>query len=116
MFTKTQLLWKSLGFYWRINLAVMGAAAIGVAVLTGALLVGDSMRGSLRALTLERLGKIDHALVSENFFREKLADAFSGSAPAIMAVGSVSHADHGRRANRVQALGINERFWNLSNA
>jgi len=43
-------------------------------VLTGALVVGDSMRSSLRRLTLERLGRIDELLVADRFFRAELAD------------------------------------------
>ena len=50
---------RSLAHYWRLNLAVLLAAAVATAVLTGALLIGDSIRGSLRDLTLDRLGKID---------------------------------------------------------
>ncbi|MCB0294884.1 MAG: hypothetical protein KDG51_06515, partial [Calditrichaeota bacterium] len=65
---------KNLLYYWRINLAVVLGAAIAAAVLTGALLVGDSVRGSLRDMTLERLGDIDYALVSERFFRAALAE------------------------------------------
>ena len=49
---------RALTYYWRINLAVTAGAAVAAAVLTGALLVGDSVRGSLRGLTLERLGRI----------------------------------------------------------
>ncbi len=65
---------RSLIYFWRIHLAVALAAAVTTAVLTGALLVGDSVRGSLRQLTLERLGKIDYALVAQKFFREELAN------------------------------------------
>ena len=59
---------RSLIYFWRINLAVVLGVAVATAVLTGALIVGDSVRGSLRDLSLSRLGKIDHALVSERFF------------------------------------------------
>ena len=69
-----RLIFATLGFHWRTNLAVACGVATGAAVLTGALLVGDSMRGSLRHLTLDRLGRIDEALVSEHFFRAVLAD------------------------------------------
>ncbi len=42
--------------------------AVATAVLTGALMVGDSVRGSLRDLALERLGRVDHAMVATRFF------------------------------------------------
>ena len=53
--------------------------AVATAVLTGALLVGDSVRGSLRDLTLQRLGRIDSALVTGHFFRA-LADELAADA------------------------------------
>ena len=49
-------------------LAVALGVMAGTAVLTGALLVGDSMRGSLRDLTLDRLGNIDDVLLARQFF------------------------------------------------
>ena len=51
---------KNLLYYWRINLAVLLGAAVATVVLTGALLVGDSVKGSLRDLILDRLGNVDH--------------------------------------------------------
>ncbi|MDL1878456.1 hypothetical protein FBQ85_25335, partial [Cytophagia bacterium CHB2] len=68
---------SSLIYYWRLHLAVLLGAAVATAVLTGALLVGDSVRGSLRDLTLERLGRIDYALLSERFVREDLTNDLS---------------------------------------
>ena len=51
-----RLVLASLLYYWRTNLAVAAGVVAGTAVLTGALLVGDSMKGSLRHLALDRLG------------------------------------------------------------
>ena len=53
---------KSLAHHWRIHAAVALGVAAATAVLTGALLIGDSVRGSLRHLVLDRLGKIDQLL------------------------------------------------------
>ncbi len=60
---------SSLRHYRRIHFAVALGVAVATAVLTGALLVGDSVRGSLRDLTLQRLGRIDSALVAGHMFR-----------------------------------------------
>jgi hypothetical protein len=113
-------MYRALIHHWRVNLAVMLAAAVATAVLAGALLVGDSVRGSLRELTLDRLGRIDSALVGQRFFREGLADdlaarpefqeAFEAIAPAILIRGSATGTDSGTRASRVTILGIDERF------
>ena len=54
---------RSATYYWRTNLAVLLGVGAAVAVLGGALLVGDSVRGSLRDIALGRLGKTDQALV-----------------------------------------------------
>ena len=95
--------------------------ATAVAVLAGALLVGDSVRGSLRDLVLQRLGRTDRIVVSTGFFREALADdlrgdaafaaAFSDITPLIVMQGLVTRAGSGRRASRVQVYGVDDRFW-----
>ncbi|MCY2988449.1 MAG: ABC transporter permease [Planctomycetota bacterium] len=70
---------RSLVYHWRMNATVALGVAAATAVLTGALLVGDSVRGSLRRLTLDRLGCIDEILISERFFRADLAAEVSAS-------------------------------------
>ena len=110
---------RSLSYYWRIHLAVALGAAVSAAVLTGALVVGDSVRGSLRALTLDRLGEIDVALVGERPFREQLADDLVASlpearvAPMLLMRGSAVHSTSGSRASRIGILGVDKRFTDL---
>ena len=106
--------------YWRSNVAVVLTAAVATSVLTGALMVGDSVRGSLRDLTLDRLGGIDHALLGAGFFAERLRDDLledpdfaSGYGPvsaAILMQGSVVEPESGRRAARVNVQGIDDGF------
>ena len=71
------LLRRNLRFHRRGNFAVFLGVAVGTAVLTGALLVGDSLQGSLRDLTGRRLGWVDQAMVTGRFFREDLAGELS---------------------------------------
>ena len=111
---------RSLIHFWQIHLAVLLGAAVATAVLTGALLVGDSVRGSLRDLTLDRLGQIDHVMLSERFFRETLAadlatspetdDGYDLVVPAMLLSGAAANATTKTRASRVQIQGIDERF------
>src|SRR5688500_13035669 len=78
--TPSRFIIASLRHYRRIHLAVALGVMVATAVLTGALLVGDSMRGSLRDLTLERLGRVDSVLVAGHLFRAVLADELAGNA------------------------------------
>ncbi len=72
----------SLRHHRRMHVAVALGTAVATAVLTGALLVGDSVRGSLLTTALDRLGGVDEVLVGERFFRQALADEWKGSAGA----------------------------------
>src|SRR4051795_5097365 len=71
--TLTRLLRRSLWFHRRANLALLLGVAVGTAVLTGALLVGDSLRGSLRDRALRQLCGVDAAMVSGRFVRQDLS-------------------------------------------
>ena len=91
--TPFRLLLRNLLYHWRGNLAVFLGVVVGTAVLTGALLVGDSLRGSLRDLTLRRLGWVDEALVGGRFFREEAGRRTAGAgviSPAVLVRGTAS--------------------------
>ena len=62
-----KLVRRSLLYYWRTNLAVILGVATAVAVLSGALLVGDSVRASLRDLVLSRGNTKDYAEMFRDF-------------------------------------------------
>lgn len=116
--TLFSLLWRNLLYFWRGNLAVMLGVLVGGTVLTGALLVGDSLQGSLRELTERRLGWVDHALVAPRFFRAELADEVAGSAgarvsPALLlqATASAGEKLDRRQARGITVLGVNSSFF-----
>jgi ABC-type lipoprotein release transport system permease subunit len=105
------LLARNLAWYWRTNLAVLLGVATAAGVLGGALLVGDSVRASLRDLILARLGKADQVITRDGYFREQLASAFDTACPIIAIEGVVKHEPSGRRAFGVQIYGVDERYW-----
>ena len=115
------LIQRNVVHYWRTNLAVVAGVAVAVAVLAGALLVGASVRSSLRALALERLGAIDRVVTSARFVPESFAAdlpaagppnrPFGAVAPLVAVEGFVTHQASGRRASGVQVYGVDERFW-----
>src|SRR5262249_7770932 len=112
---------RSLTFYWRTNGAVVLGVATAATVLAGALLVGDSVRGSLRDLVIQRLGRTDQVVMSPGFFRERLAgdpragarfaQAFWALCPMIMAQGLVTNQATSRLASAVQVYAVDDRFW-----
>ncbi|WP_145385324.1 ABC transporter permease [Stieleria neptunia] len=108
-------------YNWRTSLAVALGVAIATAVIVGALLVGDSMRGSLRGLTVQRLGKIESVLAPGGFFAADNAATTLGVDPTQLAtvllfdravIETVGSAES-RRAGAVQTIGCDQSFWDL---
>jgi hypothetical protein len=105
---------------------VLGVAAA-VAVLAGALLVGDSVRASLRDLVVQRLGNTDYVITSQGFFREQLASdiqsdpqfaagALTATCPLIASEGTITHEPSKRVGSRVRVYGVDDRFWRFNGA
>src|SRR5215203_858839 len=118
----TQLLKRSLAHYWQTNLVVVLGVAIAVSVLAGALLIGESVRGSLRDLSSQRLGKTDDLIASSTFFRAQLAadleqrgqfvaNGIGVTCPLIALEGVVVHEPSKRRAGGVRVYGVDDKFW-----
>jgi putative ABC transport system permease protein len=117
------LIFRGLRHYWRTNLAVIAGVAIAVSVLAGALLVGESVRASLRGLVAERLGRTAIAVTGQGFFRQVLGDEikgingysaqFSDAATLIAIEAAVTHESSGREASRIQVYGIDASFFRL---
>lgn len=116
----TSLLLRSLRHYWRTNVAVVAGVSVAVAVLAGALLVGSSVRASLRDLLLQRLGATDTVVASAGYFRDDLAAALAAGSgagsPIIHVRGVLAHARESRRTREVQVYGVDERFWRFHGA
>jgi putative ABC transport system permease protein len=121
--TLKRLRLRNLLFHWRGNTAVFLGVVVGSAVLTGALLVGDSLRGSLRQRAVRQLGWVEQALIAPRFFRQGLAGdvAMSGAAervcPALVLQGTIVVRGKGgegairRQLRGVTVLGVDAAFW-----
>lgn len=115
-FTTTHLLRDSLRHHRRIHAAVALGVAVTTAVLVGALVVGDSVRGSLKDTALDRLGGIDEVLVTDKFFTSGLASlkvAPGTYVSTIVLQGSATHPDTGARASQVTLIGSRLNSLNL---
>lgn len=114
---------SGLWHYRRVQLAVGLGVAVATAVITGALLVGDSVRGSLRDLALERLGTLDTVLIAEQPFRRALSeqlrdstafeDGWNHIAPLLIVPGSASSTgqDRSLNVNQISIIGCQPGFW-----
>lgn len=108
---------RSLFFYRRINIVVALAVAVSTAVIGGAMIVGDSVRYSLRQMTRERLGEVTH-VVHGRFVREQLAgdlaaDSSATTAPAILVTAGMERQQEEtvRRAGSVGITAVDESGW-----
>jgi putative ABC transport system permease protein len=122
-----QYILASLRHYQRLHLAVAAGVAVTTAVITGALFVGDSMRGSLRDLAMQGLGRIDAVLTAEQPFREALVEEWLAAptlrvrgakgVPLILTQGSALFRDEAgevRRAAQLHVVGAPPEFWLLA--
>jgi putative ABC transport system permease protein len=112
-----RLVTRSVGFYWRTNLAVLLAVVVATGVLTGALAVGDSVRFTLQKTLEARLGQVQFAVLPQGrFFRSALADDLEPQlggtvAPVLQVSGIITNDDGSQRVNRVQVLGVTDKFY-----
>ncbi len=119
-FNTNTLAKHSLRYYWRSNVAVVLGVAAGVAVLVGSLLVGASVKASLRDLALERLGNVTHALTPRTFFAQGLAKQAALQAvtdpcvPVVVLRGAAQAAGTDVHVPGVNVLGVDEPFWPLA--
>ena len=100
----------SFKYFWRIHFIVALCTAVATGVLAGALIVGDSVKGSLRGLTKERLGTIQHALLADRFFPPDVLNR-QNTVSAILLNGTIVAPQTQTRASRVNILGVPESFF-----
>ena len=122
--TRRTLILKSLRHHARANLGTLLGAVVASAVLIGALVVGDSVRFSLRQQALNRLGDIHLAVVQhDRYFRAALADELELGEGVVVApilrlsasaISGKGEGDSTLRAPHVRLLGVEDRFWSIA--
>ncbi len=119
--TMLRLVLDGLRFHWRMHLGAAIGTALAAAILTGALLVGDSTDYSLRQYASARLGSIHFAVESRGaFFSQDLGGALEDvidtrAVPALTLRGMALPADtgSGSQVNQVSVIGTTEAFWDF---
>ena len=120
--TKTKLVIRNLFYYRRTHVWVVLGTMVSTAILVGALIIGDSIRYSLRQIVFDRLGSTHFALTSgDRFFHIHIADTMSERlhtvvAPLVETKGIVICDDGQKRVNNVQVVGFDKRFGSIGNS
>ena len=97
------LLARNLTWYWRTNLAVLLGVATAAGVLGGALLVGDSVRASLRDLVLARLGNVDSVVAAQRLFPRGIGYGIQRDRPPMICARRSGHEQSGIRRGRARS-------------
>lgn len=113
-----KLVLKSVRFYLLSNFWLALGVALTTAVLTGGLIVGDSVKYSLQQTTKLRLGEITHAVTSgDRYFTEKLSAALNEaglqSSSALKQEAIASSQGGKLKLNKVNVWGIDDNFANV---
>lgn len=109
---------RTCAYYWPSHVLTVLAVAVCAAVVAGALIVGDSVRGTLRAAADQRLGNVSFAwFTGDRVFREALAGDVQGRLPAgglatasLSLAGVASSHDGQRRTGGVRVIGVQDSF------
>lgn len=118
----TRLILASLIHYRWVNLSILAGVALTAAILSGALVVGDSVKESLRRNAESRISNMGTVFIGgERYVTEDLVPRLAeklGDTSILAALtqieGTAVNRSGGQRINRVQILGVDESFWKLS--
>ncbi len=105
---------KSFWFFRKQHFAVFLGTVVSTAVLTGALIIGDSVKYSLRELVDLRLGEVNYAMpTGDRYVRAELATDLTNDMTvnfaAVLQVKSIAiQPETQARTNNVQVYGIDE--------
>lgn len=114
------LVLRTLAYFRNLHIPVGVGVAIASAVMVGALVVGDSMRASLRFIAMDRIGDIDHVLLAPRWFPEALSENLVRNGikadrvhSALFVQQAIAEKDK-LRANELSLLGVDDTFWKLA--
>ena len=109
-----RLVLSNLTFYWRGRLGVLLGVILAASVLTGSLLVGDSVDGSLRKFALQRLGNIQYAMhTPERWVERSLADRLGDDCASALLLRGMALAEE-TQVNQVQVVDAEAQFFRVA--
>lgn len=116
-----KLILSNLKFYRKEHFLLFIGLVLSTAILTSALIIGDSVKFSLNAIVEKRLGKTQQLIFTqERFFPSAFYNAVSNElnspvAPVLLLRGMASSDNTEAQIPNVQVCGINAGFWKIGN-
>ena len=114
--TSTRLVLRSLAHYRRTAAVVVVGLAIATAVIVGSLVIGDSIKGSIKHTALARLGDISQAVTAPGFFRAELADGadLTGASTSLIRMDGSARLQTGDAVfANISIIGADANFFDL---
>lgn len=118
----SKLIIRNLKFYFREHILLILGMALSTAVLTAALIIGDSVKFSLNDIVYRRLGNTQQLLITqERFFPASfaatLADELDVPTSSVLLLEGMASVDHSQtRIPNVQICGIDDGFWKMGSS
>jgi len=107
----------------KINMAMVCATCVGTMVITGSLIAGDSLEGSIESAAYENLGEVDEIVISDRLFSGSLVDRLAANeslmkrvdqlAPLIYLNGIAGNPVTGTRTGKADLVGFDHDFLGL---
>ena len=117
-----KLILRNLYYYRRLNILLLLGVAITSTIITGSLILGDSMSRSLLLLSQERTGKVQWVCQGNTrFFSLELADRLHPTlkttvAPCLLIPGMAASSGGQFRVPNCQVIGARQSFFKLSSS
>lgn len=111
---------KSIRHYRKAHLLLMLMTLVTGMIITGALMIGDSVRSSLKAIAEERIGQTEWALHGgDRYFRIALTGELSEKlqtivVPLVMMEGTAGSQGGQNRIPNVQVVVVDDAFWKFA--
>ncbi|MFH0759815.1 MAG: ABC transporter permease [Bacteroidota bacterium] len=115
-----RLIFSSLTYYRKKNLLLAVGIAVSGAVITGAMMVGDSVKYSLNLIVEQRLGHVTHVMkAGDRYFTTSLAEGVREQlqvpvSTILLQEGSATSGGGQIRVNHIQVMGVDAAFDTLA--
>ena len=118
-FNKTAFFLRSIRFYCKPLLMISLGSALTAMIIIGALIIGDSVKGTLRKISQERTGKVQQVITSqERWFRADISHALqeqlSGNFASIVSLPAYVSVPQKDTGVAVNLYGIDDDFFALN--